>query len=92
MSALQSSSPPSTRPATGTIPLCDLRPGGAGVVDEVTGDPGVGQRLRDLGFIPGTPVRVIRRAPLGDPILYELRGYRIALRRSEGRQIRVRPE
>ena len=45
----------------------------------------------DLGFCVGTPVRAVRRAPLGDPCLYELRGYRIALRRGEARWIRVRP-
>lgn len=43
----------------------------------------VGQRLADLGFLPGTPLRVIRRAPLGDPTVFELRGYQICLRRAE---------
>ena len=52
-------------------------------------DRDLGKLLADLGFCPGTRVRVVRRAPLGDPVLYELRGYRIALRRSEARLIRV---
>ncbi|HTY26687.1 MAG TPA: FeoA family protein [Mycobacterium sp.] len=47
------------------------------------GDAGQGRRLEDLGFVVGTRVRVERRAPLGDPTVYELRGTRIALR-SEG--------
>ena len=40
-------------------------------------------RLRELGFVPGTPVSVVRNAPLRDPVEVELRGYRICLRRSE---------
>jgi ferrous iron transport protein A len=86
---LTPSSDPPPQPAV--VPLCELRPGATAVVDCVEGDPAVGQRLLDLGFTPGTVVMVVRRAPLGDPIVYELRGYRIALRRSEGRLVRVRP-
>ncbi len=48
-------------------------------------------RLRELGFVPGTPVRVLRRGPLGDPFELELRGYRICLRRSDLELVRVQP-
>ncbi len=51
-----------------------------------------GQRLLDLGFVPETRIRVVRRAPLGDPVLYDLRGTRLCLRRSEAAIIRVRPD
>jgi ferrous iron transport protein A len=40
-------------------------------------------RLTELGFVPGTEVMVLRRAPLGDPIEIELRGYRVCLRRQD---------
>jgi len=50
----------------------------------------VSRRLLDLGFVPGTRVRVVRRAPLGDPTLYELRGTQLCLRRSEAARVRVR--
>jgi ferrous iron transport protein A len=40
-------------------------------------------RVADLGFVPGTHVKVIRRAPLGDPIEIEIRGYRLCLRSSD---------
>jgi ferrous iron transport protein A len=71
--------------------LDQLRPGDAARVESVDAPDALAVRLADLGFCPGTPIRVVRRAPLGDPVLYELRGYRIALRRSEARHIRVRP-
>jgi ferrous iron transport protein A len=46
----------------------------------------------DLGFVPDTPLRVVRRAPLGDPIELELRGYRICLRHADLLAICVNPE
>ena len=50
----------------------------------------IGRRLEDLGFVPGTRVKVVRRAILGDPTVYALRGSLLALRRSEATRIRVR--
>ena len=38
-------------------------------------------RLLDLGWVPGTEVKVIRRAPLGDPIWIEIRGYNLSIRK-----------
>ena len=73
----------------GRIPLDRLAPGDAGIVSHVDAQDGIGRRLLDLGFIPGTPVRVVRRAPLGDPVAFELRGARICLRRSEAARILV---
>ena len=71
--------------------LADLEPGASARVEAVESGTPFGRRLADLGFLPGTPVRVLRRAPLGDPVEYELRGTRLCLRRSEARRIRVEP-
>lgn len=49
-------------------------------------------RMLDLGFVPGTPLRVVRRAPFGDPIEVEIRGYRICLRHGDVRDVCVIPE
>ena len=40
----------------------------------------IARRLGDLGFVPGTVVSVVRRAPFGDPVEIDLRGYRLCLR------------
>ena len=48
-----------------------------------------GRRLMELGMIPGTYVRVLRRAPFGDPIQLILRGYALTLRRSMAAAILV---
>jgi len=73
------------------FPLDRARPGDDLVVDhvEASGSP-ASRRLLDLGVLPGTAIRVIRRAPLGDPVVYELRGYRLCLRRTETAHIFVR--
>ncbi len=66
-----------------------LEPGAAARVRAIAAAEPLATRLADLGFCPGTEVRVVRRAPLGDPTLYELRGYRIALRRGEASLVEV---
>ncbi len=49
------------------------------------------RRLQDLGFVPGTPLMILRRAPLGDPVEIELRGYRLCLRVAQLDALRVEP-
>lgn len=48
-----------------------------------------GLRLMEMGMVPGAPVRVVKAAPLGDPIQVCVRDYHLALRRSEARSIKV---
>ena len=53
-------------------------------------DP-IAQRLRDLGFVPGEPVRVVARAPWSaDPLLVQIGSTRFALRRAEALRVSVR--
>lgn len=51
--------------------------------------PATVDRLLDLGFLPGTPVQVIRRAPLGDPVTFEIRGYQLCLRKQDAQHVTV---
>ena len=86
--------PPGAVPAawrTGPAPRLSDAPVGATVVITSIDDGahGRGQRLEDLGFLPGTAVRVERRAPLGDPVLYQLRGVRMAIRLADANLVRV---
>ena len=69
--------------------LSELPPGCSATVVSVDDSGPVGRRLLDLGLLPGTRVRALPRAPLGDPGLFELRGYRLCLRRSESGRVRV---
>lgn len=49
----------------------------------------VAERLRDLGFWPGTKVDVVCSAPFGGAAVYRLRGFRVALRSEEAACVRV---
>lgn len=70
-----------------TRQLNTLRPGEEGVVTRLDAPPGLRHRLVEMGFVPGTTVAVAAVAPLGDPIELALRGYRLAVRRSEAARV-----
>ncbi|MGB2570940.1 FeoA family protein [Micromonospora citrea] len=73
------------------VPLAELRPGAEATVVRVesAAAPAIARRLADLGFTPGTRVRVQRRAPLRDPVLYRVRDYEVCLRRAQAAWVRV---
>ena len=48
-------------------------------------------RLMEMGLLVGTPVELVRFAPLGDPIEIKVRGYHLSLRRHEAEHILVAP-
>jgi len=77
--------------ANAGISLAALGPGSAGVILDVDDSSPEGQRLLDLGFVPNTRIGVLKRAPLGDPMVYGLRGYRLCLRRCDAERVRVKP-
>ncbi len=52
----------------------------------------LGRRMRDMGLVPGTPIRIIGRAPLKDPVEIKLRGYNLTLRNNEADHITVEVE
>jgi ferrous iron transport protein A len=56
---------------------------------DATVEPGVARRLFDLGLVPGVRITMVRRAPLGDPVVYRVGDYEIALRRSQARCVGV---
>lgn len=56
---------------------------------ESIGDSDLKQRLMTMGVIPGTTIKVLRSAPLGDPIAISLRSYNLAMRRADAERIQV---
>jgi Fe2+ transport system protein FeoA len=71
------------------LPLAVLQPGEAGVVTDVLGRGPFRRRLLDMGFIRGAPVKVIKLAPLMDPIEYCVGGIHVTLRRKEAMHVVV---
>lgn len=73
----------------GAMTLDRVPVGGEARVLDVRGQPEVRRRLMEMGVVRGERVRVKRKAPLGDPIAVRLKGYQLALRRSEARAVVV---
>ena len=71
--------------------LADLSPNQAGRIRSILGADGLSQRLAEMGFTLGQMVRVVRFAPLGDPMQIHIRGFNLALRRNEARRIVLDP-
>ena len=73
-----------------TCSLNKLGIGCRGCVVAVGGEPEVRRRLLEMGFCNGASVEVIRRAPLGDPIEFRLRGYHLSLRDEQAKHVHVK--
>ncbi len=71
--------------------LCDIKPGNSAVISKVICNGKITRRMFDMGLVPGTEVFVQKYAPLGDPIEISLRGFNLALRKSEATLILVEP-
>lgn len=70
--------------------ITDLKIGESAIIDSVVGDDRLVKRLMALGYIEGTKVTLKKSAPLGDPIILNLRGFDLALRKKDAENIRVR--
>lgn len=65
------------------VTLDKLNTGQSAVIVEVKGEHDTCFRLRELGIIEGTRVHMVRRAPLGDPVVFNIKGYELALRKRD---------
>lgn len=70
----------------------DLKMGEVGIIDSICGDHRLAKRLLALGFIEGTEVTVTTTAPLGDPIILNLRGFNLAIRKKDAKNIFIKGE
>jgi ferrous iron transport protein A len=69
--------------------LDQLKPGQKCKLIDVDISGATGQRLTDMGFIPGAEIEVLRNAPLVDPVELEIRGYNVSIRHSDAKYIEV---
>ena len=69
--------------------LSEVKAGATVIVTEINCEPESKRRLIDIGLIKGAKIRVIRAAPLGDPIEVTVRGYELSLRKADAEMIEV---
>lgn len=67
--------------------LFDLKPGEKGIIKNISGDKRLAKRLFALGFIEGTLVKMKTSAPFGDPLVINVRGFNIAIRKNDAKNI-----
>jgi len=63
-----------------------------GVISAVRAGGQMGRRIRDMGLVPGTAIRILGRAPLYDPVALRIMGSTLTLRNSEADFIEVDTE
>ena len=64
-------------------PLDQLQPGQSAYLRSIGGERSFRRRLMELGLLPGTPVRLVRRVSVGDLVELEVRGCHVSLRLAE---------
>ncbi|MGL5437128.1 MAG: FeoA family protein [Lachnospiraceae bacterium] len=70
--------------------LRDLKPGQQGVVATIGTTGAMKRRIMDMGITPGVEIKVVKVAPLGDPVEVTVRGYQLSLRKDEAQQIEMK--
>jgi ferrous iron transport protein A len=60
-----------------------------GVISAIRADGEMGRRIRDMGLVPGTEIKIQGRAPLKDPVALRLLGFTLTLRNNEADYIDV---
>ena len=69
--------------------LSDLKTGEIGIITKVVGHGAFRKRITEMGFVKGKKVKVIKNAPLQDPVEYEIMDYKVSLRRTEALLVEV---
>lgn len=69
--------------------LKDLKVGQTGTIRKNHTSGALKQRFMDMGITKGVVVKVLKIAPLGDPIEIEIRGYHLSIRKSDAQNIEI---
>lgn len=69
--------------------LAQLPIGKEAEIATVGGEGSLRYRFLDMGLIPKTKVKVLKVAPMGDPIQIHLRGYDITIRKEDAAKIEL---
>ena len=60
-----------------------------GVIRKISTTGEIGRRIREMGIVPDTPIKIQGRAPLKDPVAVKVRDYVLTLRNNEADHILV---
>ena len=69
--------------------LDNLKIGEFAKIKAVNGEGLLRRRLLDMGLTPKTKIMIRKKAPMGDPIEINLRGYELTLRLEDAKNIEI---
>ena len=69
--------------------LSEIKQGQSAYIEKVGGEGALRQHLLDMGVIPGAHVKLIKFAPMGDPMELRIHGYELTLRLAEAENIEI---
>ena len=69
--------------------LSEIKQGQSAYIEKVGGEGALRQHLLDMGVIPGAHVKLIKFAPMGDPMELRIHGYDLTLRLSDAEKIEI---
>lgn len=69
------------------VTLADFKKNETGIIVSVLAEGELKRRLLAMGIIKGTEFKIVRRAPLGDPIEICIKGFKLMLRKNEAQLI-----
>ncbi|KAF0200930.1 MAG: ferrous iron transport protein [Bacteroidetes bacterium] len=72
--------------------LAELSPGDKGIITKIRGRGAFRKRIMEMGFVTGKEVYVVQRAPLMDPVEYNVMGYNVSLRNSDAALVEIASE
>lgn len=72
-----------------TKKLSEIKQGQSAYIEKVGGEGALRQHLLDMGVIPGAHVKLIKFAPMGDPMELRIHGYELTLRLADAEKIEI---
>ncbi len=69
--------------------LSEIKQGQSAYIEKVGGEGALRQHLLDMGVIPGAHVKLVKFAPMGDPMELRIHGYELTLRLAEAENIEI---
>lgn len=70
--------------------IAEMNPGDVAVIASVCAEGPLRARILDMGLTKGVTVKLLKKAPLGDPLVLKVRGYELSIRKHEAKMIGVR--
>lgn len=69
--------------------LAEVKTGMSATIDKVEGEGALRRHFLDMGLIPGTRVKLVKVAPMGDPMELRIRGYELTIRHEDAKKIHI---